>query len=232
LPRRTTTDCNNTGTLLKNLESELRSRITKQTRRWIKHIIDSPNRGGMSLDTEQELRDHTRRPRDEQENPNISLHPGLSSQALEFWRTLHSQRKAAMASQGQSFEVVDWWVPDNCGEAEARIEKLKKAIHGVSARMKELEANGNGGLMNDHGVDNEEGEPTLQPPKPVDADCHGQNQQSGDVQLPDSYDLARLSPAVSSALGDTALGLRETVTGDASPSYLTLPLRFHPGVPK
>lgn len=131
-----------------------------------------------------------------------------------------------MASQGQSFEVVDWWVPNNRrngDEAEARIEKLKKAINSVSARMKELEANDDGGLMNDHGVDNEEGEST---------DCHGQNQQSGGVQPMGSYDLARLSPAVSSALRETALGLRETVTVDASPSYLTLPLRCHPRLPK
>lgn len=137
---------------LKKIRQDFQNRKVKQNKRWLRAIVESENRGGLTKDVEQALLKHMRKPEPEQKIlPALSLRPdkqGSVPDQRRFLIRLEEERKAAIKAQGGTYEAYDWW-PGAGNEAEMAMQKQR--LVDLSADLEKL-------VMDDEAEEEEEEE--------------------------------------------------------------------------
>ena len=124
------------GKLLKTVMQQLWNRQRKQDNRWLRAKVQAKNRSGVSIPVERELVQWFRAPsKREQEKPKLRPDLQLSTEAMQIWQTLKTERKAAMEAQGENFEAEDWWLERGDGKEGGKKAKAREEVSALMARL-------------------------------------------------------------------------------------------------
>lgn len=99
------------------------NRTNTQSRRWLRHQIETHDRGGIHQEAKKQFEERTKVNRPEQ-----ASRVAMGLVASQTWHRMEKEREAEKAKAGGVEYVGDWWTPHEKGQTSGKMRRKRRRI--------------------------------------------------------------------------------------------------------